>query len=105
MSHHISEMPGGFNESSQLSRLRAELEGQMRRHHEKLGATGRFPQGKLCNEDEGEIKIGITCDISTATVMIAFGKPVEMIGFTADQAVDLANLILARADEVRGRKI
>jgi hypothetical protein len=102
MSHHISNLPGGFSETDQLARLRAEM--QRFKTEKELGATGRFPRGKLCNEDDGEIKIDVTCDMKTATVLINFGKPVEFIGFTADQAIDLAELLQRRADEVRGRK-
>lgn len=41
----------------------------------KLGATGKFPQGKLNARDEGELTIAV--GIKDGVVMIDFGKPVK----------------------------
>lgn len=53
-----------------------------------LGATGKFPDGKLNQSDEGEIMVGITS--VEDRVIVQFGKPVSWIGFTKEQAKDLA---------------
>jgi len=53
-----------------------------------LGATGKFPEGKLNENDEGEIKIGVTS--MDGKVVIEFGKSVQWIGFTPEQARQIA---------------
>jgi hypothetical protein len=63
-----------------------------------LGATGNFPDGKLTEHDEGEIKIGITT--KDGKVVIDFGKPVHWIGFTKEQAVRIATSLLSKAESL-----
>lgn len=60
-----------------------------------LGPTGKFPEGKLAEHDEGEIKIAVSHH--KGKVVIDFGGPVAFIGFTPDQAVDIADLITKHA--------
>ena len=64
----------------------------------KLGATGRFPEGKLTSTDEGEIRIAI--GHTGGKVVIDFGKPTAWIGFTPAQARQIANDILKHAEEI-----
>lgn len=63
-----------------------------------LGATGQFPEGKLTELDEGEIKFAVTTIDNK--VVIEFGKPVHWMGMSGEQAVDLGRLLIKR-----GRKI
>lgn len=63
-----------------------------------LGATGKFPDGKLNNDDQGEIKIGVT--VTDERVVIAFGKPVEWIGLTREQAIQIGQTLIDRARQV-----
>jgi hypothetical protein len=67
-----------------------------------LGATGRHPNGKLTDNDEGEIKVAIAADPARGVVVIDFGKPTAWIGFTPDQASDIADMLHAKALECRG---
>jgi len=69
---------------------------EMGRIKELLGATGQFPHGKLTTADEGEIQFGITSKDNK--IIIHFGKPVEWIGMTRDQARELARILRLRAD-------
>lgn len=62
-----------------------------------LGATGNFPDGKITNDDEGEIRIGITT--KDDTVVLDFGKPVAWIGFTKEQAKEIGELLIKRSQE------
>ncbi len=62
-----------------------------------FGATGRFPRGKLHDSDEGELRIGVT--VKSGTVIVAFGKEVSWLGLTPQIARDLAEALIARADE------
>lgn len=88
MSHHMNEMSADLRKYLNIP--------------DDLGATGAFPRGQLCPEDEGEIRIAIAADPRTGTVLIDFGKPIASIGFSAEQASDLADLLAAKALEVRG---
>lgn len=67
---------------------------------EKLGATGRFPMGKLTAEDEGEIKFALAADPKTKTIILDFGKPVAWLGLPREDARKMANLILERVKEL-----
>lgn len=57
-----------------------------------LGATGNFPDGKIIEQDEGEIMIGIT-EVE-GRVVINFGKPVHWVGLTKQQAVEIAQSLI-----------
>lgn len=61
-----------------------------------LGATNKFPEGKIDEHDEGEIKIGIT--EKDGTVVLAFGKNINWIGFTKEQAKQIAFSLLSKSD-------
>lgn len=69
----------------------------------ELGATGNYPNGKLVNHDEGEIKIAVTN--YQGNVIVNFGKPVAFIGFTAKQAIDIAYLIIEKAQETEREQL
>lgn len=62
-----------------------------------LGATGKFPEGKLTEQDEGEIKIGVTS--KDDKIIIAFGKKVNWVGLTKEQAADFAELLLKHSKQ------
>lgn len=66
---------------------------------EKLGATGKFPLGKLTPEDEGEIAIGFARH--DGKVIVDFGKPTAWIGFTPEQADEIADKLREFAAVVR----
>lgn len=63
----------------------------------KLGASGRFPQGKLNADDEGELAMAIAYDPKEGVVKLHFGKPVAWLGLPPKEAVQLANLLLLHA--------
>lgn len=63
-----------------------------------LGPTGGFPQGKLNEDDEGELQIGIGEE--DGKVILAFGTPVHWLGMTPTHAMQLAAAIIARAKEI-----
>ena len=47
-----------------------------------------YPDGRLGAMDDGELAIAIT--EKNGRVLIHFGKPIEWIGFTPEQAVEIA---------------
>ena len=65
---------------------------------EKLGATGRFPQGKANKRDEGEIQFAV--GIKDGVVVMDFGKPVAWIGFDPEAARNVATLLKKHADSL-----
>jgi hypothetical protein len=66
-----------------------------------LGSTGRFPQGKLSQSDEGEIQFGIAAYPVKNKVFMNFGQPTAWIGFTAEQAEQIAESLLEKARLIR----
>ena len=69
-----------------------------------FGGTGRFPLGRLSKSDEGEIQFGIAADPAKDKVVINFGEPTAWIGFTADQAEQVAESLLSKAKELRAAR-
>lgn len=69
---------------------------------EKLGATGKFPEGKINQDDEGELQLGIK--IIDGRIVINFGKPVAWLGFPGDLAYKLANKLTELADSLTGKE-
>ena len=65
----------------------------------ELGATGRFPLGKITEKDEGELafRIGAKDD----RVVIDFGAPVAWVGLTPDQADQIADSLKDKAAALR----
>lgn len=71
---------------------------------EQIGSTGSFPQGVLSEDDKGGLAIGFTH--TDEKVIMAFGDPVEWVGFDAEQARTIAQSLLdhaAECDGVQGR--
>lgn len=63
---------------------------------ERIGATGDFPNGKLNDDDEGELTMGV--GVSDGRIIVQFGKPIRWMGFNVKGAEDLiASLIQAIA--------
>lgn len=62
----------------------------------KLGATGAFPDGKMNQHDEGELRFAISN--ANGEVRIDFGKPVRWISLSANQAKELAAVIMQHAN-------
>ena len=63
----------------------------------ELGATGRFPGGKLDHTDEGELAFAVRTDEKRELIYLDFGKPVAWLSLTPQLANDLANSLLKHA--------
>jgi hypothetical protein len=63
----------------------------------KLGATGEFPLGKLNDDDQGALRLGVAYDPVDGIVRMEFGKPVAWLGFPPSDAIELAKLLLKNA--------
>jgi hypothetical protein len=62
-----------------------------------LGATGRYPEGKLREDDEGEITIGIT--VYEGKVIMDLGGDMGWVGFTPEQSRHIASTLQRRAKQ------
>jgi len=63
-----------------------------------IGATGKFPDGKIDEKDQGQIMIGVT--VKDGRVIMSFGKPTEWIGFTREEAIQIGQTLIDRARQV-----
>ena len=95
MAHHSSNPSPEFEQFFQEQAKRLHEEAQ----NLQFGPTGEFPEGKLVQEDEGELKLGITHH--KGKVVIDFGSPVTWIGFTPEQADEIAKTLIQHASEAR----
>ena len=67
------------------------------------GATGRFPQGMLNAEDDGELQMAVASDPIKRIVIIDFGTPVKWLGLPAKEARKLAAMLLRCTQELEDR--
>lgn len=65
-----------------------------------LGATGRFPEGRLNEHDEGEIAFAVAADSGSKKVLINFGKPVAFLGMNKAQAIELGQMLILKAGQI-----
>jgi hypothetical protein len=49
-----------------------------------MGPTGKFPQGKVHANDEGELVIGVAADVAHGQVVVNFGTPVAWFALPPD---------------------
>lgn len=61
----------------------------------KLGATNKFPQGKLNKDDEGELRMAVF--ERNGKIIIDFGKDLNWIGFGKEEAQSLGELLINKA--------
>lgn len=63
-----------------------------------LGATGKFPDGKLNQDDEGELRMAV--GVRDGNVILDFGKPVHWLGLPKEHALKLAEMLQKKAEEL-----
>lgn len=90
MAHHISDP----------ILISDELKRRFETAPDGLGATGRYPEGKLNEHDEGEIAFAVAADLVHKKVLINFGKPVAFLGMTQKQAIELGAMLIAKAGQL-----
>lgn len=64
----------------------------------RLGPTDRFPEGRLTESDEGEIRIAV--GVEKGKIVLHFGEPTMWVGMTPEQAVEIAGLMIQKARAV-----
>lgn len=79
----------------------SEIEAERRMLKEFLNtAKPNFPQGKINEDDRGELSFAVALDIKKQTVIIRFAKPVDWIGLDRESALHLADLLTQRANDL-----
>jgi hypothetical protein len=59
-----------------------------------LGATGNFPDGKISEDDEGELKFAVLT--RNNKILIVFGKPVGCVDLSKDTAKKLVKALMKK---------
>lgn len=62
----------------------------------KIGATGKFPDGKMHPGDEGELRFAVGRD-ANGLIHINFGKFVDWVAMPKENAIELAKTLLKHA--------
>jgi len=70
---------------------------QREKFKEALGATKKFPEGKLNKSDEGEIKFAVGSE--KGKVILDFGTSVTWVGMTPAQAKQVGMALIKHADD------
>lgn len=96
MPHHNFDVPQEIQDLGDIAKQVRNLE----QRKEKLGPTGRFPEGRLAPHDEGELRYAV--GTLGANVVIDFGAPVKSLGLPPASARELGGILIARADEIEG---
>lgn len=66
-----------------------------------IGPTGRFPDGQIGDDDEGELAAAL--GVKRGRVVIDFGKPVSWLSLPPAAARDLAVKLIRFAGRADGR--
>lgn len=83
------------------SELLKELDVKTRMIEEMMGqAKPRFPQGKITEDDQGEITFAVAADRNKGVVILRFGKPVDWLGLDAEHARHLGNILIEKANQL-----
>ena len=67
-----------------------------------LGATGKFPGGKLTSTDAGEIVFEVAADLPRQLVIVDFGTSVRSLALSLSQVQDLEAALFAARMRCRG---
>lgn len=89
MSHH-------GNDEDAFRRMNSALDAMFKESY------GEFPNGRLSKDDQGAIPVGI--GHQDGKVVMSFPRNLNWIGFTADQAIDIANSLIEHARAVGSKK-
>jgi hypothetical protein len=65
---------------------------------EKIGPTGEYPDGKLCADDNGALRLAIYTGDNL--VVMAFGVPTKWLAMPPADAIALGNALIANAKKI-----
>lgn len=96
MSHHAEdfdpEMKETMREFFKNDNSHEDLLKRFTERGEPLGATQMFPEGKLTEQDQGEIRMAVFH--GNGKVVLDFGTQVTWVGMNPNQAIDLGNALI-----------
>lgn len=109
MSHHSDENPFKNGENGENKDFSKEFSNpffkpfaeiaKLAKDTPKHGATGNFPDGKITDDDKGEIQLKIATRANN--VIIDFGeKPIYWMGMNKQQALALGRALFENADKL-----
>lgn len=68
---------------------------------ERLGTAKReFPEGRICDDDDGSITFKIGADPDKNVVVLEFSKPTAWVGMQPQQAIELAQMLIKHARSI-----
>jgi len=73
--------------------------------HPKFGKTGKLPQGKVHESDEGELTFGVAADFEHGVVVFNFGTPVAWMGLAPSLARQLGESLIKKAQEMESHPL
>ena len=102
--HHSQEVfDGDINEtplhqlfSGQKGEVNSDLHTMLTAQRDQLGATGKHPEGKLTESDEGEI--GFSVFEYEGKIIMNFNTPVYWFGMNKEQAKAVAESLLKHCE-------
>lgn len=105
MPHH-SDQPLPEETRKQLEELQAKFDSRRfedlkDEYFVKPGPTGKFPEGKVNESDEGEIQFLVGSQ--DGKVYLDFGTPVKWLAFGPEMAEEVANLLIKHASMARNQ--
>lgn len=86
-------------DDGEQSRVQKELMDLFRKQ-QNGEARRAWPNGRVAAEDDGQLAFAIGADRDKGIVFVDFGKDVSWIGLPPEQAVALAELLIANAKKV-----
>lgn len=92
MAHHGLNPDENVFDEETLKELRAKLLKEFMQPKPR-----KYPDGRLGAEDDGELEVAITN--KNGRVLMHFGKQIEWIGFTAEQAVEIAKCLFEHSNK------
>lgn len=79
----------------------AEFQAQQRFISEMLQRSKpNFPQGKISDNDLGELSYAVAVDFTRNVVIIRYAKPIDWIGLDAKSCRDLSKLLCEKATQL-----
>lgn len=86
----------GDEESAIRRRFVEQVEGRAQRS---------YSEGRIGADDDGDLAMAIGADPARKLVVIDYGKLIQWVGMPADQAVKMAEMLIAKAREVSDRPL
>lgn len=98
--HHTAPMSDELKSLFGEAFKQQDTTDSMRELVDSLGATGRYPQGVLGDDDEGELRMGIAA--IDGRIVLAFGKRVTTLAWHPEALREICQQLLDKAEECDG---